>query len=268
MPVAARNHDGHARTLVLLRHGQSMANAESTFSGWLDVELTARGEREAAQAAALLATAGLYPDVAHTSLLSRAIRTLDIALAVLGRGWIPTRRSWRLNERHYGALQGRSKGTVRDEVGEEVFTRWRRSYDHKPPALGDEDPSCARHDPRYAALPAGELPSAESLADVRRRVVPYWQDSIAADLHAGRLPLIVAHGNSLRALCMHLDGLSAGEVAALNIPTGVPLRYDLDPDGSPLVRGGTYLDPDAAVAGAAEVAAQGDSQKLGVERGG
>jgi 2,3-bisphosphoglycerate-dependent phosphoglycerate mutase len=235
------------------------------LAGWgeapLDVALTERGEREAIRAAELLDEHGMLPDVAHTSVLSRAIRTLDIGLAVMDRLRIPTRRTWRLNERHYGALQGRSKAAVRAEVGDHEFTRWRRSYDTAPPPLDARDPASARHDPRYAAMPARELPSAEALADVLRRVVPYWQDVIAADLALGRVPLVVVHGNSLRSLCMHLDQLSADEVAVLHIPTGVPLRYDPDPDGSPLVRGGTYLDPAAAAAGAAEVAAQGGKRK-------
>ena len=248
---------GGTRTLLLLRHGQSTANAEDTFSGWLDVALTDRGEHEAVLAAELLAAHGLLPDVSHTSVLSRAIRTLDIVLSTLDRQWTPTRRSWRLNERHYGALQGRFKADVRAEVGEEVFARWRRSYDQAPPPLDLEDPTSPRRDPRYAALPAAELPAAEALADVRRRVVPYWQDIIAADVHAGRIPLVVAHGNSLRALCMHLDQLSPQQVSVLNIPTGIPLRYDLDADSRPTVRGGTYLDPAAARVGAAEVADQG-----------
>lgn len=249
-----------ARTLILLRHGQSTANAEDRFSGWLDEALTARGEREATRAAELLARHALLPDVVHTSVLSRAIRTAEIALAALQREWLPTRRSWRLNERHYGALQGRPRSAVRLEAGDEAFARWRRSYEHAPPALDADDPTSAHHDPRYAALPASELPATESLADVRRRIVPYWQDAIAADLHAGRCALVIAHGNSLRALCMHLDRLTAAEVAGLNIPTGAPLRYDLDSTGRPLVRGGAYLDPVSAAAGAAEVAAQGTDQ--------
>lgn len=241
----------------MLRHGQSVANAEGSFSGWLDAPLTERGEAEAVRAAELLAAHGLLPDVAHTSVLTRAIATLDIALAVLDRRWIPAHRSWRLNERHYGALQGRVKSAVRAHVGDDAFARWRRSYDEAPPPLNAADPTSARHDPRYAALPAADLPHSEALADVRARVVPYWQDVIANDLHQGRTSLVVAHGNSLRALCMHLDLLSAEEVARLNIPTGIPLRYDIDGQGRPLIRGGTYLDPDAAAAGAAEVAAQG-----------
>ena len=259
---------GAARTLLLVRHGQSTANAEDSFSGWLDVPLTARGEAEAVRAGELLAAHGLLPDTGHTSVLTRAITTLDLVLAVLDRRWIPIARSWRLNERHYGALQGRPKAEVRAEAGEELFTRWRRSYDTAPPPLDAADSTSARHDPRYAALPTGELPTgelpaSESLADVRARVVPYWQDRIAADLHRGGLPLVVAHGNSLRALCMHLDRLTPAEVAGLNIPTGIPLRYDLDSDGRPLVRGGTYLDPQAAAAGVAEVAAQGTHSSPG-----
>ncbi len=249
--------------MILLRHGQSAANAEDSFSGWLDVPLTERGEAEAVRAAELLAAHGLLPEVAHTSVLSRAIGTLDIALAVLNRRWIPAHRSWRLNERHYGALQGRVKSVVRADAGDDAFTRWRRSYDEAPPPLDVADPTSARHDPRYAALPAAELPASEALVDVRARVVPYWQDVIAHDLHRDRTPLVVAHGNSLRALCMHLDRLSPEEVAQLNIPTGVPLRYDIDDEGRPLIRGGIYLDPEAAAAGAAEVAAQGSDPRVG-----
>jgi 2,3-bisphosphoglycerate-dependent phosphoglycerate mutase len=251
-----RSADG-ARTLLLLRHGQSAANSEDAFSGWLDVPLTDRGRREAAHAGELLAEHRLLPDVVHTSVLSRAIRTADIALAALERPWVPTRRSWRLNERHYGTLQGRSRQAVRAEFGDEAFGLWRRSYDHAPPPLVADDPSSARHDRRYDTLPVRELPMTEALSDVRRRVVPYWQDAIAADLHDGRVVLVVAHSNSLRALCMHLDALTRNEVEALNIPTGVPLRYDLDHEFRPLVRGGIYLDPVSAAAGVAEVLAQG-----------
>jgi 2,3-bisphosphoglycerate-dependent phosphoglycerate mutase len=250
-----------AGTLVLLRHGQSTANADDSFSGWLDVALSERGAREAARAGALLAEHGLLPDAVHTSVLARAIRTADIALATVGRPWLATRRSWRLNERHYGAWQGRARSDVREEVGDEAFALVRRSPEHAPPRLPVDDPSSARFDPRYGALPAGDLPTAESLADVRRRVVPYWQDVIAADLAAGRTCLVVAHGNSLRALCMHLDALGPDEVSGLNIPTGVPLRYDLDRGLRPLVRGGTYLDPASAAAGVAEVEAQGRSRR-------
>jgi 2,3-bisphosphoglycerate-dependent phosphoglycerate mutase len=246
-----------ARTLLLLRHGQSAANSEDSFSGWLDVPLSERGRREAARAGELMVEQGRLPDVVHTSVLTRAIHTADIALAAAGRPWLPTRRSWRLNERHYGALQGRSRAAVRAEFGDEAFSLWRRSYEHAPPPLPVDDPSSARHDGRYHALPARELPTTEALSDVHRRVVPYWQDAIAADLHAARVVLVVAHSNSLRALCMHLDELTPREVEALNIPTGVPLRYELDDEYRPLVRGGTYLDPASAAAGVAEVLAQG-----------
>jgi 2,3-bisphosphoglycerate-dependent phosphoglycerate mutase len=252
-----RAENGRARTLVLLRHGQSTANAENTFSGWLDVALTGRGEQEAARAATLLRDGGVYPDVVHTSVLWRAIRTADLLLDALGAPWTPTMRSWRLNERHYGALQGRSKAEVRAEAGDELFMRWRRSYDQAPPALPSVRAAEIAADGRYRALPPGTVPATESLADVRRRVEPYWQDVLAADLHDGKVPLVVAHGNSLRALCMLLDGLSPDDVAGLNIPTGVPLRYDLDHTWRPMVPGGQYLDPAAAAAGAAEVAAQG-----------
>ena len=246
-----------ARTLLLLRHGQSAANSEDSFSGWLDVPLSDRGRREAARAGELMMEQALLPDVVHTSVLTRAIRTADIALATIGHPWLPTRRSWRLNERHYGALQGRRRAAVRAEFGDERYSRWRRSYEHAPPPLPQNDPSSARHDRRYGGLPARELPTTEALSDVCRRVVPYWQDAIAADLHAGRVVLVVAHSNSLRALCMHLDALTPREVEALNIPTGVPLRYELDHEYRPLVRGGAYLDPTAAAAGIAEVLAQG-----------
>ncbi len=245
------------RTLLLLRHGQSTANSEDIFSGWLDVPLSDRGRREAVRAGELLAAYGPLPDVVHTSLLSRAIDTANIALAVLDRQWLPTRRNWRLNERHYGALQGRSRSAVRAEVGDAVFALWRRSYDHAPPPLAADDPPSARHERRYAALPRRELPTTESLADVRARLLPYWQDAVVDDLYAGRTTLLVAHGTSLRALCMHLDGLTPKEISTVNIPTGVPLRYDLDRDYRPRVRGGVYLDPESAAAGAAEVAAQG-----------
>jgi 2,3-bisphosphoglycerate-dependent phosphoglycerate mutase len=246
-----------ARTLLLLRHGQSAANSEDSFSGWLDVPLSDRGRREAARAGELMLEQDLLPDVVHTSVLTRAIRTADIALEAIGRPWLPTRRSWRLNERHYGALQGRSRAAVRAEYGDENFSLWRRSYEHAPPPLPADDPSSPRHDHRYATVPARELPTTEALSDVYRRVVPYWQDAIAADLHAGRVVLVVGHSNSLRALCMHLDALTPREVEALNIPTGVPLHYDLDHEYRSLVRGGTYLDPNSAAAGIAEVLAQG-----------
>ncbi|MDT7707185.1 MAG: 2,3-bisphosphoglycerate-dependent phosphoglycerate mutase [Pseudonocardiales bacterium] len=243
------------RTLVLLRHGHSAANGADTVSGWLDVPLSRRGYREAARAGVLLAEHGCRPDFVHTSVLTRAVRTADLALAELGPPGPPVRRSWRLNERHYGALQGRTRDGLRAEYGAEQYALWRRSYRQAPPPLPVESPDDPRLDHRYAALPVAELPRTESLADVRTRLVPYWDDAIAPDLRAGRTTLVVAHGNSLRALCMHLDALTEGQVALLEIPTGVPLRYDLDADLRPVVPGGTYLDPVAGV-GALDVHSQ------------
>jgi len=244
------------RTLVLLRHGESTANADDVFGGWLDFPLTNRGRDQAAVAGRLIRDAGITPGALHTSLLSRAVDTADIVAAEVDSVQ-PIRRSWRLNERHYGALQGRRRGEVRREFGAQIYADWRRSYHLAPPAIASDHPQHPRHDPRYAALPAHELPTAESLAAVRRRLVPYWQDAIAADLSAGHATVVVAHGNSLRALCMHLDALTPQQVSALQIPTGVPLRYDLDDALTPVVRGGVYLDPARAAAGIAEVAAQG-----------
>lgn len=251
------NGGGPSRALVLLRHGQSTANAADTFSGWVDVALTARGEQEAVRAAELLASGGLMPGVVHTSLLRRSTHTAELVLARLDRSWLPVVRSWRLNERHYGALQGRRRADVLAEVGEETFMRWRRSYDGRPPAGDRPADGHPRADAPYRRLPTSALPDAETLGDVVGRVLPYWQDIIAADVADGRVPLVVAHGNSLRALCMILDQLSAAEVEGLNIPTGVPLAYDLDAQWRPRVRGGIYLDAEAAAAGASEVAAQG-----------
>jgi 2,3-bisphosphoglycerate-dependent phosphoglycerate mutase len=246
-----------SRVLVLLRHGESTANAEDVFGGWLDFPLTNRGRDQAASSGSLIRDAGIVPGALHTSLLTRAVNTANIVVAEAGSGIPPVRRSWRLNERHYGALQGRRRSDIRREFGAQIYADWRRSYHLAPPALGSDHPQHPRHDPRYAALPARELPTTESLAAVRRRLVPYWQDSIAADLSAGHATLVVAHGNSLRALCMHLDGLTPQQVSSLHIPTGVPLRYDLDEALTPLVPGGVYLDPARAAAGIAEVAAQG-----------
>ena len=245
-----------SRVLVLLRHGESTANADDVFGGWLDFPLTNRGRDQAAAAARLIRDAGAAPAAVHTSLLTRAIDTADIVVAE-NSGIPPVRRSWRLNERHYGALQGRRRSDVRKEFGAQIYADWRRSYHLAPPAIDSGAPDHPRHDPRYSAVPPRELPTAESLAAVRRRLVPYWQDAIAADLAAGHTTLVVAHGNSLRALCMHLDGLTPHGVSSLHIPTGVPLRYDLDDTLKPLVSGGRYLDPAGAAAGIAEVAAQG-----------
>lgn len=238
---------GDPRRLVLLRHGRSTGYSADTFSGWLDVPLSDQGKREAVRAGELLAEHGLTPDVVHTSLLSRAVATAESLLTAIGRPTVPMYRSWRLNERHYGALQGRSRSAVRAEVGDELFDLWRRSYEHAPPPAAPSD----------AADRVASRPRTESLADVRRRLEPYWRTVIAHDLHAGRVTLVVGHSNSLRALCMLLDNHSPREVAGLDVPTGIPLRYDLDTDLLPLRRGGNYLDPRAAAAGVAEVRAQG-----------
>lgn len=240
--------------LILLRHGESTANADDVFGGWLDFPLTNRGRDQAATAGRLIREAGLAPAAVHTSLLTRAVDTAKLAVSETDSAGLTQQRSWRLNERHYGALQGRRRSEVRIEFGAELFGEWRRSYHLAPPAIGPDDPTHPRHDPRYAALPPNELPASESLAAVRRRLTPYWQDAIAADLAAGRVTLVVAHGNSLRALCMHLDGLTPEAVRTLHIPTGVPLRYDLDPTLTPLVPGGVYLDKARASAGIAEMA--------------
>jgi 2,3-bisphosphoglycerate-dependent phosphoglycerate mutase len=228
-----------ARPLILLRHGQSTANAADVFCGWLDVPLSERGRCEAARAGELLAEHGLLPDTVHTSMLRRAICTADIAAKALGRPWLPVNRSWWLNERHYGSLQGRARASVCAEAGEADFLRWRRSYHHAPPPRTRSVPGGPGH--HSLSMPSDVEPLTESLADVRHRVVRYWEEHVAVDLRSGGLPLVVAHGNSLRALQMHLDRLSPDEVTALEVPTGVPLRYDLDPDLQPVVRGGTYL---------------------------
>lgn len=245
-------------TLILLRHGESEWNARNLFTGWVDVDLTDRGAAEAARGGQLLRAAGILPDVVHTSLLRRAIRTANIALDHADRSWIPVVRNWRLNERHYGALQGKDKKATLEAYGEEQFMLWRRSYDVPPPPIDPDDEFAQTYDVRYAALPPEARPRTECLADVVRRLVPYWEDVIVAThLRAGRSVLVTAHGNSLRALVKHLDGISDDDIAALNIPTGIPLVYRLDDDMHPLVRGGEYLDPDAAREAAAAVANQG-----------
>lgn len=245
-------------TLILLRHGESEWNAKNLFTGWVDVDLTDKGRQEAARGGELLAASGLFPDIVHTSLLTRAIRTSQLALETAGRMWIPVRRSWRLNERHYGALQGKNKKQTLEEFGEEQFMLWRRSYDVPPPPIAPDDPFAQTDDPRYASLPPDARPDTECLADVVHRLMPYWQDVIVSeDLRAHRTVLIAAHGNSLRALVKHLDDISDADIAEVNIPTGIPLVYRLDPDLKPIVAGGEYLDPDAAATAAAAVAAQG-----------
>ena len=246
-------------TLILLRHGESDWNQKNLFTGWVDVDLTANGAAEGRRGGELLAEHGLLPDVVHTSLLRRAIRTADIALDAADRHWIPVRRSWRLNERHYGALQGKDKAAVRAEFGDDQFMLWRRSYDVPPPPLPDDDEFSQAGDPRYADL-LETVPRTECLADVVTRLLPYWYDAIVPDLRRGTV-LVVAHGNSLRAMIKHLDGLSDEAVVALNVPTGIPLRYELDPATMMPSRPGDYLDPAAATAAIEAVANQG---KVGV----
>ena len=245
------------RTLVLLRHGDSEWNAKNLFTGWVDVGLTPAGEQQARDAARLLRAADLLPDVLHTSVLTRAVRTGTLVSEGVGRAWLPVSRHWRLNERHYGALQGMDKRAIREKYGDEQFAAWRRSYHAVPPPADPDEARRLAADARYAALPADLLPRAESLAQVTARLLPYWYDAIVPDLRAGRTALVVGHSNSLRALVAHLDGLAGEELLALNIPTGIPLRYDLDDACAPLERGGRYLDPEAALAGARAVAAQG-----------
>ena len=244
-------------TLVLLRHGHSEWNAKNLFTGWVDVDLNEQGLDEAERGADLLREAGIFPDVLHTSLLKRAIRTAQIVLAGIDRQWIPVRRSWRLNERHYGALQGKDKKATLEEFGEEQFMLWRRSYSEPPPPLDDSSEFSQVDDPRYAALPDELRPRTECLADVVDRMLPYWYDAIVPDLRAGNVVCIAAHGNSLRALVKHLDGMSEEAVVGLNIPTGIPLVYKLDDNMRPVQKGGEYLDPEAAKEAIAAVANQG-----------
>jgi len=244
-------------TLILLRHGESTWNVENLFTGWTDVPLSDRGGQEARDAGGLMKGAGLKPGVVHESLLIRAIQTTQLALRPMELSWIPVKRSWRLNERHYGALQGLNKKQTAEQYGEEQVKVWRRSYDVRPPALEPSDARHPSHDPRYAALPPELLPATECLKDVVERALPYFYDAIVPDLQAGHVVMVAAHGNSLRALVKHLDGMGDQEVVGLNIPTGVPLRYDLDDDLKPLKPGGEYLDPEAAAAAAAAVANQG-----------
>lgn len=246
-----------AATLILLRHGESEWNAKNLFTGWVDVDLTEKGTDEARRGGALLEESGILPDVVHTSLLKRAIKTANIALDAADRSWIPVRRTWRLNERHYGALQGKNKQETLEQYGDEQFMLWRRSYDTPPPPIATDDPWSQADDPRYAALPPDARPTTECLADVVQRLIPYWEDVIVEDLRAGKTVLVTAHGNSLRALVKHLDGISDADIAELNIPTGIPLVYHLDADMRPIVPGGQYLDPEAAKSAAAAVAAQG-----------
>jgi 2,3-bisphosphoglycerate-dependent phosphoglycerate mutase len=242
-------------TLVLLRHGQSTWNKENLFTGWVDVPLSEVGRAEAERAGELLVSSGLLPDILYTSVLKRAIQTANIALDAADRDWIDVKRSWRLNERHYGALQGRNKAQTLAEYGEEQFMTWRRSFDVPPPPLDDDSEFSQSRDPRYAGL-GDDMPRTECLKDVIERMLPYWESEITGDLAAGKTVLVTAHGNSLRALVKHLDDISDEDITGLNIPTGIPLVYELDDSFRP-TKPGEYLDPEAAAAGAAAVAAQG-----------
>jgi 2,3-bisphosphoglycerate-dependent phosphoglycerate mutase len=244
-------------TLILVRHGESEWNAKNLFTGWVDVDLNEKGLTEANRAGELLKAKGVLPDVLHTSLLRRAIKTANIALDVANRHWIPVTRTWRLNERHYGALQGKNKAQTLAEYGEEQFMLWRRSFDVPPPAIDPDSEYAQTYDPRYAHLTKDENPKTECLADVVKRMLPYWESNIVPDLKSGKTVMVVAHGNSLRALVKHLDGISDENIAGLNIPTGIPLVYKLNSKLEPIVVGGQYLDPDAAATAAAAVANQG-----------
>jgi 2,3-bisphosphoglycerate-dependent phosphoglycerate mutase len=242
--------------LILLRHGQSEWNAKNLFTGWVDVALSSQGEAEAKRAGELLKEKNLLPDVLHTSLLTRAIYTAEIALGACERKWIPVSRSWRLNERHYGALQGKDKAATLKEYGEEQFKLWRRSFDTPPPEIADSDQYSQSSDIRYKDL-GPDLPKTECLKDVVGRLMPYLDNEIAKDLRQGKTVLVVAHGNSIRAIVKHLACISDSDIAEVNIPTGIPLLYRFDDDFEPIVKEGEYLDPEAAKASIAAVANQG-----------
>ena len=244
------------RKLILLRHGESEWNAKNLFTGWVDVRLSQKGEAEAKRAGELLKERGLLPDVVHTSLLRRAIATSQIALDAADRQWIPVHRSWRLNERHYGALQGKDKAQTLAQYGEEQFQLWRRSFDVPPPAIDDKDEFSQAGDPRYAEL-GSAMPKTECLKDVVERLIPYLVGEITADLDAGKTTLVVAHGNSIRAIVKHIDCISDTDIAGVNIPTGIPLFYEFDDAFEPIKKGGEYLDPEAAKDAIAAVANQG-----------
>jgi 2,3-bisphosphoglycerate-dependent phosphoglycerate mutase len=244
--------------LVLLRHGESTWNRDNRFTGWTDVDLTEKGRDEAGEAGRLMRAEGFEFDLAYTSVLTRAIRTLWIALDRMEMLWVPVERSWRLNERHYGALQGLNKAETAAAHGDAMVKIWRRSYDTPPPALAISDPRHPSHDRRYAALPPDALPLAESLKDTVARFLPYWSETIAPAVGGGRRVLIVAHGNSLRALVKYLDGVSEADIVELNIPTGIPLVYELS-DTLKLIRKFYLGDPEAASKAAAAVARQGQA---------
>ena len=241
-------------TLVLLRHGESTWNRSNQFTGWEDVPLSERGLMEGAEAGRLMLADGLEPGVVHTSLLRRAVETAELALREMERSWIPVRRSWRLNERHYGALQGLDKRETAAKYGDEQVLVWRRSYSTPPPALELSDPRHPAHDPRYRDLPPEVLPAAESLKEVVGRMLPYWEDAIVPDLRAGLVVLVAAHGNSLRALVKHLEKVSEEEIVNLNIPTGVPRVYELDANLRPLTA--RYVGDAADIAARADAVAR------------
>ncbi|NBY31619.1 MAG: phosphoglyceromutase [Actinobacteria bacterium] len=243
-------------SLILLRHGESEWNAKNLFTGWVDVELSDKGRAEAKRGGELLKSKNLLPDILHTSVLRRAIDTSQIALEACERAWIPVRRSWRLNERHYGALQGKDKAATLAEYGEAQFKLWRRSFAVPPPPIADDNEYSQANEAKYAELGAA-LPKSECLKDVVARMMPYWNESIIPDLKSGKRVLVTAHGNSLRALVKHLDGISDGDIAELNIPTGIPLRYELNENFMPIKKGGEYLDPEAALDAISKVANQG-----------
>lgn len=243
--------------LILVRHGMSEWNEKNLFTGWVDVDLTAQGIKEAERAGELIKESGLKPDVLHTSVLKRAIRTAQLALEKADLMWLPVQRSWRLNERHYGALQGLNKSETLQKYGEEQFMLWRRSFDVPPPEIDPNNKFAQNQDLRYRELPPEAIPLTECLKDVIVRMMPYWQDNIVPQLKVGKQVLVVAHGNSLRALVKHLDQISDKDIANLNIPTGIPLHYELDNNFKPIKTGGTYLDPEAAKAAIEKVANQG-----------
>lgn len=241
-------------TLILLRHGESEWNAANLFTGWVDVHLTEKGVQEALRGGDLLRESGLLPDVVHTSLLRRAISTAHLTLDRADRHWIPVKRHWRLNERHYGALQGKNKKEIRDQYGDEQFMLWRRSYDVPPPPIDPSSEYSQEGDPRYAGE---EIPLSECLKDVLERALPYWEAEVIPDLRAGKTVLVAAHGNSLRAIIKHLDDVDEETITGLNVPTGIPLLYELDENMKPITPGGRYLDPEAAQAAIQAVAGQG-----------
>jgi 2,3-bisphosphoglycerate-dependent phosphoglycerate mutase len=241
-------------TLILLRHGESEWNAKNLFTGWVDVPLNEKGWGEAKRGGELLKEHGILPDVVHTSLLRRAIMTANLALDSADRHWIPVKRDWRLNERHYGDLQGKNKAETLEQFGEEKFMIWRRSYDVPPPVISDDNQYSQEGDARYAGEP---IPKTECLKDVLERALPYWESAIVPDLKAGKTVMVAAHGNSLRAIIKYLDGIADDDIVGVNVPTGIPLVYELDDNFKPVKAGGTYLDPEAAAAAIQAVANQG-----------